>query len=75
MTGYRLGRQKPPDTGGVPSFWKAGEGPGMVEHALSPHKDAPICGFEGPVEVTDELWYDATSKYRCPVCMARSGHD
>lgn len=74
MTGYRIGREQGPDTGSLPSFWK-GNDRASKEHALSPRDDAPICGFEGPVEVTEEYWYESTSKERCPVCMARSGHD
>ncbi|MGQ0678294.1 MAG: hypothetical protein ACT4OM_01305 [Actinomycetota bacterium] len=72
MTEYRLGREKGPDTGGLPSFWKGDSAP-RVEHALSPHNDAPICGFEGSVVVTEDEWYESTSKHRCATCMMRSG--
>ncbi len=68
-----MGRERPPDYG-LPTFWKGGERP-VTLHALSPRDNKPICGHDGNVEVTDEAWYDSTSKNRCRVCMVRSGAD
>jgi hypothetical protein len=74
VTGYRIGREKGPETGVLPSFWK-GTDKASTEHALSPRNDSPICGYEGPIDVTEDFWYESNSKGRCPTCMARSGHD
>lgn len=73
MTDYALGRERPPDYG-LPTFWKAGERRPTL-HALSPKDNKPICGYDGEIEVTDEAWYDTTSKQRCQVCLVRSGAD
>lgn len=72
MTDYLLGRELPTGMPGLPSFWQMKEAD-LVEHALSPQDDAPICGFEGEVKSTDERWYASTSDKRCPVCVTRSG--
>lgn len=72
MTDYFLGKQLPPSLPGVPSFWKVGEAD-LVEHALSPQNDRPICGYEGEVKVTQDRWYESTSSKRCEVCLVRSG--
>ena len=73
MTDYLIGREKLPDTGGLPSFWKAGDVE-LKEHALSPRNDAPICGYEGEIEVTEDRWYESSSKNRCEGCVARTDH-
>ena len=74
MTDYMLGRQLPPSIAGVPSFWKVGDAD-LMEHALSPRNNAPVCGFEGEIKVTDERWYESKSKNKCKVCQARTGDD
>lgn len=74
MTDYMLGRQLPPTMAGVPSFWKVGDAD-LVEHALSPRNNAPVCGYEGEVKPSDERWYESTSKNKCPVCQTRTGDD
>jgi hypothetical protein len=71
MTVYHVGREARNPSRGF-SLRKS-EGPVFVEHALSPHKDMPICGFEGQLEVTDDDWYDSTSKNKCALCLERSG--
>ena len=74
MTDYMLGRQLPPTMPGVPSFWKLKEDE-LVQHALSPRDDRPVCGYEGEIKVSDERWYESGSKNKCPVCQVRTGDD
>lgn len=72
MTDYMLGRQLPPSLPGVPSFWKVGDDD-LMEHALSPRNDLPVCGYEGEIKVTNERWYESASTNRCEVCKTRTG--
>ena len=74
MTDYMLGRQLPPSMPGVPSFWKMKEEE-LVQHALSPRDDRPVCGYEGEVKVSEERWYESTNKNKCPVCKVRTGDE
>lgn len=74
VTDYMLGRQLPPSMAGVPSFWKVGDDD-LVEHALSPRNNVPVCGYEGEIKVTEERWYESKSGKKCPVCTVRTGDD
>lgn len=74
MTDYMLGRELPPSLPGVPSFWNLKEEE-FKQHALSPRDDKPVCGFEGEIKVSQERWYESTSKYKCPVCKTRTGDE
>jgi hypothetical protein len=74
MTDYMLGRELPPSIPGVPSFWKLKE-EDLVQHALSPRDDKPVCGFDGEIKVSEERWYESTSNNKCKVCRVRTGDE